>query len=211
MDRDEDGNLSLIETHELESVQLNSDEREYLARYLQYLEVNRGRASGTCDAYLRQLERLGEYLGLAKAFQEASQEDLERFTGIHLHELGVSPRSRRVAIAAVRGFYKWLHSRGITSSNLASRVSYPKTGRRLPTAMSLKNAESLIQTCDLNSFTGVRDAAILLVLVGTGLRVSGLSGLNEGDLVSDADEKDKISAFIRVAEKGGHQRFVPAS
>ena len=61
----------------------------------------------------------------------------------------------------------------------------------------------------MNSFTGVRDAAILLVLVGIGLRVSGLAGLNEGDLVSDADETDKLSAFIRVAEKGGHQRFVP--
>lgn len=50
--------------------------------------------------------------------------------------------------------------------------------------LSLANAERLMWGLDFNTFMGVRDAAILSVLIGCGLRISGLTGLNRGNLVS---------------------------
>ncbi|MEN8129843.1 MAG: tyrosine-type recombinase/integrase [Pseudomonadota bacterium] len=61
----------------------------------------------------------------------------------------------------------------------------------------------------LSEFTGIRNAAIISVLMGCGLRVSGVSRLNESDLVYDTDENGKESAYLRVVEKGNNQRAVP--
>ena len=186
-------------------------EQQLLDRYLQHLAVNRGRARGTVDAYYRQLVRLSAFLSeRGISLVTATQQDLEEFSGIHLHELGVSPRSRKLAIAATRGLYAWLHRQGSIQADPAAGLHYPKAGRKLPYSMPLKAAEALIMQCDLHEFTGVRNAAIIAVMTGCGLRVSGVSQLNESDIVADADEDGKESVYLRVTEKGDRVRLVPA-
>lgn len=178
--------------------------------FTSHLEVNQGRAIGTCNGYFRQLERLVTFLGdREKSLLTATQEDLEVFTGIHLHELGVSPRSRKLAIAAIRGLYKWCCRQRMLNANPAEGIRYPKTGRKLPYVMPLRAAEKILMQCDLYQFTGVRNAAVISVLMGCGLRVSGVSKLNQGDLVADVDEEGKEACYLRVREKGDHERIVP--
>lgn len=181
-----------------------------IQQFMQYFELSKGRSAGTIDAYKRQLDRLTEYLDrLDKSLLEASAEDIEQFTGLHLHSRGITPRSRRVPVAAVRIFFQWLHRKGAVTSNPAENLSYPKTGRKLPGLMSLQSAEALFMQPDLDTFTGVRDLAMIAVMLGCGLRVSGLVRLNEGDLVPDIDGNGNQIAALRVREKGDHERRVP--
>lgn len=60
--------------------------------------------------------------------------------------------------------------------------AHPKLSKPLPDALSLANAERLMWAPDLSTFLGMRDAAILGLLIGCSLRVSGLVALNDSDL-----------------------------
>ena len=122
-----------------------SDNDALIQAYGEYLEFSKGRARGTVDGYLAHLARLTRYLGdRNKGLQAATAEDLEQFTGLHLHERGGRPRSRRPAIAAVRGFYAWAERKGLVDANPATGLAYPQIGRKLPETMPLRAVEAML-------------------------------------------------------------------
>lgn len=140
---------------------------------------------------------------------EATREDIEEFAGMYAHRMGISPRSRRVIVAAVRGFYRWLARAGHISTDISRDLPYPDAGVRFPGALSLQFAEKMLMVPDINTFTGIRDCAMLSVLLGAGLRVSELVGLNEGDLFFEKiDGREQLT--LRVRGKGKRERLIPA-
>lgn len=170
--------------------------------------------STTGSRYRRVLERLRDWLAAQDppvALLQVTADDLERYAGPELHKQGQSPKSRRVAVAAIRGFYKWAARRGLCTGNPARYLDPPRGGLRLPTVASQSTAEALLMAPDLDTFIGVRDAAILTLLVGLGLRVSEVVGLNVGHLMwgRDTDGKEQLTLLIRG--KGSRERIMPAS
>lgn len=153
---------------------------QYVAAWLEHLEIGRGRSRRTVDIYALALRRLGEFMTAAgRDPVKASSDELVLFAGKWLYDQGLrDPVSRKTHIAAVRGFYAWLHKGKVIRSNPASGVEHPKIPRRLPNVMTLQQGEAMLWSCDFATFEGVRDAAILALLMGCGLRVSGLVGLN---------------------------------
>lgn len=177
--------------------------------YLDYMGMTRGRSPRTLEVYSLALRRLKEFLG-EKPLLEADGMELEAFCGLWLHRKGVVAQGRRPYVAAVRSFYAWADARGVLSvaSNPAQELQPPKAGKRLPRAMSLASAERLMWAPDLSTFVGIRDAAILSLLMGCGLRVSGAVGINVGDLkTAQLDGKPRL--VLTVTEKGDRMRMVP--
>jgi len=181
-------------------------DRELIDGYLAHLGAARGRRPRTLEAYRMALERLRTYLQ-GKPLQLADQAELEGFAGLWLHKQGVVARSRKPYISATRGFFAWLQRTGRVAANPALQLQHPKAGSPLPRAMSLASAERLMWAPDLNTFVGLRDAAMLSLLM-CGLRVGGLVSLNEGDLRNEEiDGKPRL--VIRVTEKGDKERMLP--
>lgn len=182
--------------------------------YQHWFEHNLGRAASSVDHYIRFIKRLAKYLKAhGKTLDEADRADLEHFTGPLAHQEGLAPRSRRPLIAALRSFYNYLERQEIIPANTANQLVYPKAGKPLPTMIQRKNAEKLLMDCDLSEFIGVRDAAIIALLLATGMRVSGVSGMNQESLYVVPAEKDgdePITA-VRVLEKGKKERAIPLS
>lgn len=169
--------------------------------------VGAGRMPRTVEAYRLALARLQEFMG-GRRLLEATAAELEGCCGIWLHKRGIVARSRKPYISALRRFFGWATKQGLVRVNPAADLQQPKTGRPLPEALSLDNAERLMWAPDLNTFGGIRDASILALLIGCGLRVSGLVGLNAGD-VRNAPTEDRVRLVVRVTEKGGRERIVP--
>lgn len=182
-------------------------DQEAVDAFSMYLEISRGRRPRTLEAYRMALGRLREFLQ-GKPLLQADELELETFSGIWLHKRGVVARSRKPYVSAVKGFYAWAKSRGLRSGNPAGGLVHPKTGKKLPEALSLASAEKLMWAPDLNTFAGVRDAAMLGLLIGCGLRVSGLVQLNAGD-VRNAQIGNQVRLVLRVVEKGEKERIVP--
>lgn len=184
---------------------------DLIDQYLQWFQHNKGRAERSVIKYRQSIERLQSYLTeLDKTLESAQFSDLEEFTGIYAHKtLALTPRARKPLVAAIRGFYTWAAKSGHLIRNTAEELEYPKSGRRLPRAMGLGNAEKLLMQPDLDTFIGIRDAAMIGILIGCGPRVSGLCSLNQEDLQWYQDGEHK-RLVIRFNEKGDKERLVPA-
>lgn len=185
---------------------------QLLDQYQTWFEHNLGRAGSSVDHYLRFLKRLAKYLNAhGKTLAQADRADLEHFSGPLAHQDGLKPASRRPLIAALRSFYGYLERQEIIQANTANLLVYPKAGKPLPTTISRHHAEQLLMDCDLSEFIGVRDAAILALLLATGMRVSGLSGLNQEQIYSVASEEEGKEPIpvVKVLEKGKKERILP--
>lgn len=176
-------------------------------KWTEFMRHSRGRSARTVRAYSDALDKLGEFLG-ERDFRTVTVDDLTAFTGIWLHKHGLVGVSRRPIIAAVRGFYRWLADQGVIPVNPAAEVTYPKTGLKLPRVMTLSNAERLIWAPDFHTFKGVRDAAMLALMMGCGLRVNDVVSLNTSQLLT-IDYQGERRMAVRPVSKGNRERTVP--
>ena len=85
------------------------------------------------------------------------------------------------------------------STDPIKHVDIPKTGLYLPSVISLSEVESLLAMPDLTKPRELRNAAMLEILYGAGLRVSELINMKVQDIHFDA-------GFIRVFGKGSRER-----
>lgn len=185
-------------------------DKALFVRFLTWKEHNEGCAVATVNKYMLFLERLRRFLDESKTpLLEATPEQLHHFTGLYAHSQGISPRSRRPLISAVRGFYAWAHRERLVAVDPAIQIDYPRIGRKVPQGLQREHAEKLLMAPDLETFLGVRDLAIMMLLAGTGIRVSGLTAMNESSL-QFLDDEGTQRLIVRVKEKGGHERLIPA-
>lgn len=159
--------------------------------------------------YLRRLDAfLKEHRG--KTLLTAQQEDLQEFMGPFLFEQKLSGRSRRLVLSAVKGFYDYAKRSALRLDNPAEDLKYPRAGLRLPRFMQLQDAQKLIHQPDTSTFIGVRDLAMLLVMLGCGLRVGELVSLRDSNLLFGLDDKGNEMLFLRFIGKGNKERIVYA-
>lgn len=176
--------------------------------FLEFKQHNAGRSVRTVEVYRLALNRLVEFFAQGDPLL-ATHDELVVFSGIWLHKRGLTdPRSRRTHVAATREFYRWALDNKHIRGNPAVGLPYPKVGRKLPRVMTLPNAEKLMWAPDFTTFEGVRDGAMLGLLIGCGLRASGLVNLNVSNVIADAlDGKPRL--FLNVIEKGNKERKLP--
>ena len=114
--------------------------------------------------------------------------------------------SRNARLAAIRSFFKYAALESPAESAHIQRVlAIPskRQDRRLVCFLTHEEIKALLAAPDLNTWTGRRDHALLLVALQTGLRVSELVGLEQSDVVFGA------SSYIRVTGKGRKERCTP--
>ena len=118
---------------------------------------------------------------------------------------GVSARSLNRALSALRGFADFLKARGLDVSDAFSGVATAKTNAGLPRPVDEQDVLQLIQYAFDGAkqvWLGQRDATLLTLLYGRGLRISEALSLTRSQ-IEDAHD------MLRVTGKGGKQRDVP--
>lgn len=172
-----------------------------------FLAIEKSLSDNSIEAYLRDLDKLTQYLELENkssfAPTQITLNDLQHFLA-HVYELGLSARSQARIISGIKAFYNYLILENITDKNPAELLESPKIGRKLPDTLSTEEINSLISAIDLSSSTGERNKAILETLYGCGLRVSELVNLKISNIYFDEE-------FIKVVGKGDKERLVPIS
>lgn len=175
--------------------------------FIAYKRDNRGRARRTMEMYRHALALLVVYLGDV-AITDASEDDLVAFSGPWLAKRGVLAASRHPYVSALRQFYLWLYNQRRIPKNPAAGLPSPRFSAKLPHVLELAHVEKIMWAPDFNTFQGARDGAMLALLAGCGMRVSGLVGMNVSDVVyEDVDGQPRM--FVRVREKGDRQRLLP--
>lgn len=173
-----------------------------------YLSAERGRSANTVLAYQRDLTSLAEFLadsGGGRPF-EVELADLRAWLA-SMSGGGSVPSTIARRVSAVRGFYKWAVAAGLSDTNPAARLRSPKLPARLPPELSKEVAAQAIDQASasdrgVSTTIATRDAAILEVLYGTGLRVGELCSLELASI-------DWERALLQVIGKGNKERRVP--
>ncbi|MEX2520806.1 MAG: tyrosine recombinase XerC [Paracoccaceae bacterium] len=183
---------------------------DLLARFLAALRGARGASKHTLEAYQRDI---AGFLGFLAEHQgaPATLNSLAAITPremrswqARLHASGLSPRSSARSLSAVKSFFRWLgEAEGMEpAAPLAARA--PKTQRRLPRPVAIDAARALIGRAAIDHpepWIAARDAAVLTLLWGSGLRISEALGLNRADA--------PLPEALRITGKGGKIRIAP--
>lgn len=178
---------------------------EAVARFLQYLKVERNASPLTIKSYREDLEALTDHLderfGAAPPPGDLTTLDLRGYVaGLSEQNYAKTTIARR--LASLRSFFRFGQREGWAESNPAKPLRNPRRGRALPHFLSSADLERLLAAPPGDKPLGLRDRAILEVLYSAGLRVSELVGLNDGDL-------DLKQGILRVRGKGKRERLAP--
>jgi len=122
----------------------------------------------------------------------------------HERARGVGARSLGRQLSAVKSFYRWLAEREGFEPTAVLSTRTPKFQRKLPRPLAEDAASAMIDTVEMQSTTGwiaARDAAVVTLLYGCGLRISEALGLTCADA--------PLPPVLRITGKGGKERIVP--
>ena len=166
--------------------------------YTYYLRMERRLSPNTVKAYAGDVQ---EFCALYDALQ-ASPEDITEWLSIRSQ--AVKKRSQARELSALKSFFDWLVLEGYRKSNPCERVDAPKISRYLPVVLSVEEVVAIIESVKTDSWTGLRDKAILEMLYGSGLRVSEVCSLKLSHFYPE-------EGFARIVGKGDKERIVPVS
>jgi len=176
----------------------------YKKGYKAWLQLEKSLSDNSVEAYLRDIERLTQYLQTVqslKAPDSIELKDLQQFVR-WVAELGLTPTSQARIISGIRSFFKYCTIEQLVKNDPTTLLEAPKLKRALPDVLSFEEIESIISRIDLSKPEGGRNKAILETLYSCGLRVSEVVNLRISCLYLDA-------GFIRVIGKGDKERLVP--
>jgi len=144
-----------------------------------------GRSDHSVRAYRRDLEAL--LAALPGPLDQVRPADLRDHFRRQL-EAGRSPSSINRAIAAARSFCRFLFEEGRLETNPAQALRCIRLGPPLaPKHLTVDEVQRLLALPDVETPTGRRDRAILMLLYNTGLRVGELCALNREDVTLPAE------------------------
>jgi len=136
------------------------------------------------------------------ALKKLRPADIRAFIATRRSE-GLGPGGVQRALAAIRGFYKFLAREGILENAAPRAVRTPRLKRGLPRPLSEVDAQRAIDEAGEHDveWLGARDAALLTLLYGAGLRISEALSLKRGDV--------PLAETLTILGKGRKERVVP--
>ncbi len=208
---------------------LKSDEYKtfppILRQYAEYTVVVKGNSEKTVCEYLLDLRTFFRFMitkwdDLDLSKDEFEQVDIKRINEDHVKRITQkniieylmfagftrenSPTTRMRKLSALRSFFKYAHSKErIIEIDPTADVDAPKKSATLPKYLTVEEAARLIDTVrnDMDSKTRVRDYAIVVLFLNTGMRLSELVGLNLENI-------DPEVTTVKVLGKGSKERVI---
>lgn len=184
-----------------------------LTRWLARLADERRLSPKTCEAYMRDVTQFLGFLGVEpgagvdKRVKNLEAGDIRAFMAKR-REDGVGSRSLMRQLAGLRSYLRFLEREGLADASALAALRGPKVPRLLPKPVSAKTALRLVDPEERADETRApwilaRDAAVMTLLYGCGLRISEALGLFARDCPESGFET------LRITGKGGRTRIVP--
>jgi len=162
-------------------------------------------AKGTLRFYQQKLKPFIDYCD-SRVITEIHQisPTLIRSYILYLEETNHNPGGRHAAYRAIRAFLLWFEDEVEPENwtNPIRKVKAPKVEQEPIEPVEFETVTQMLETCESDTFLGVRDKAILLFLLDTGVRAGEMLSIN----LEDANQA-KGEILIRHS-KGKRPRYV---
>lgn len=174
-----------------------------LKQFTHHIALERGLAENTVSSYTIDLTRFIEFLEQksVSSFANVQTAHILEFLTM-LADMGLGTSSRTRYLYSIRSLYKFLSSVQLSPTNPSELVDLPKPQRLLPEVLSYPQIAKILDQPDITRADGLRNKALLEVLYACGLRASEACGLQQRDILWEAE-------VIRVFGKGSKERIIP--
>lgn len=176
--------------------------RRYRRNFQGYLKLEKGMASNSVDAYLRDVDHLMRFAIENDIEPEGVTLDYLQQLLKKLNDTGIAPTTQRRIIAGWRMFYKMLVIEDAMKENPADLLDLPLRPKHLPDVLTDEDITKIQSTFDLSLPDQYRNYVIIEVLYGCGLRVSELVNLKMSNIYAEEE-------MLQVIGKGNKERWVP--
>ena len=171
--------------------------------YLNFMAVEKGASRNTIDGYSRDLNRYAGFVEERGVLQISAigTEDVIAYLA-SLHGEGLAANSVNRALAAIRGFYRYLLREKKVDHTPMAHIVLAKTWTRLPDVLSREEMALLLAQPGAETPADIRDSAMLELVYATGIRVSELIGLTVNSINWQV-------GYLVAMGKGEKERIVP--
>jgi integrase/recombinase XerD len=175
---------------------------EIIDGFIDHLWLEDGLSKNTLNSYRFDLELFSSWLtkNLKKNILDVSQADIQEYLSFKFPTSKARSISR--LLASLRRLFRYLLRENKVKTDPTLEILSPKTPKSLPKSLSEEEVELLLNAPNINTFSGLRDKAMLELLYACGLRVSELVNI----LLTELSMTDGI---IRITGKGSKTRLVP--
>ena len=173
-----------------------------LDKFISYLQFEKRYSEHTVIAYKNDLSQFITFAELQEisGFSSLSSAFIRSWI-VELIENGCANKSVNRKLASLRTFYKWLRKEGLASTNPLLKLRGPKSEKRLPSfAKESDLKETNLSDYFSDDFNGLRDALMVEIFYQTGIRLSELINLKDGNVTNDS---------IKVLGKRNKERIIP--
>lgn len=184
---------------------LNLSMKDAIKRFLEYLEIEKGRSLKTIENYNRYLSRFVDFSGV-KSPKDITNEQIREFRLWLNRQPGVvkgetmKKKTQNYHLIAIRMFLKYLNRIDYEDVISPEKIELAKVPEREIDLITDKELERLMAGPDTSTLKGLRDKAMIEMLFSTGLRVSELTSLPR--------DIDMSSGSFSVRGKGEKVRVV---
>lgn len=191
------------------------DVRAELKRWLEFIAAEKRLSPKTCEAYARDvgffLSFLTGHLGDKPKLADLSKlapADIRSFLAFRRAN-GIEARTLQRSLAAARSFARFLEREGRGKSDALTAVRAPKVAKTLPRPLDAQSALALADPAtrayeEREPWVLARDAAVLSLLYGAGLRIAEALSLKRNQIPAPG-----TADTITVTGKGNKARMVP--
>ncbi len=179
--------------------------------YLQHVRVEKRLAARTVELYSLDLARLAAFAAQAGVELKQVQHAHIRRWVAQMHSEGRSGRGIALILSGWRGFYAWMGRQGWIAGNPVQGVRAPKAAKPLPKALGVDESVQLAsyENEEADPWLEARDAAMVELLYGCGLRIGEMVGLDVAASTTAGGWIDLDAAEAHVLGKGSKRRTVP--
>ena len=184
--------------------QVNDKNQTIIDEFINSLWLEKGLSSNTLSAYRTDLVKFACFMqqqSLDKTLLECSESHVQDYLALRLSKQ-LSQRSTARMLSSVRAFFVFQIANKRINNNPVSNISNPKLPQYLPSTLTERQVDDLLDAPQIDDPIQMRDKAMLELLYATGIRVSELVNLQMHEL-------GLLQGVIRVTGKGGKERLVP--
>lgn len=172
-----------------------------LKYFFDFLENEKKLSENTLQSYKRDLKQFRRYLEACELhYNRVKEEDMKDYIR-ELQEEGKKPSSISRCIASIRSFYQFILKNKKIKVDPTQNIQSPKIEKRVPSVLTSKEVELLLDQPKDIDLKGIRDKAMLEFAYATGMRVTEIVSLNMEDV--------NLEEGYVTCKHGSKQRNIP--
>ncbi len=174
----------------------------FIELFLYYLVNNKEVSSNTLESYKRDIRQFETYLSEHSLSLEKVTKTIIITYLITLQKAGKATSTISRNLASIRCFYQFMLNERNIDTDPSVNLESPKVEKKLPSVLTKKEVDLLLNQPVPNNAKGSRDKAMLELLYATGIRVSELISLSINDI-------DLVSGLIVCRNSESKFRSIP--